>query len=652
MFSPIVCAPSHGSVTGLRGVVSAIACSIAIVAMPSTSDASCNLIPVARSVYGSDMGGVVSPVTVPGREVIVALNACDGSPGFEPVAADNDVEIRFEPPTGIMTSVFAIGDDTDDCTLPGGRCNVLKFTVPASVATTPPPRGLAGPARIYVRDVANALVAEIGELNLPTLGCDDVGEPVFEQFTVLPTPNNFEALDGGAPEILATVDGSGSLLVPLDYWGDGTSSVLADIPGSPLAIFLRGSASVPANGAGDTQTIADVIGAQSNPSSFARSFTLDGRPLPPLLRIAGNGEVFGTADAVESVLRFARNDGAGGPNLFDLSDRLENDVGPIVISVFDTDISDPVPLTGLRSSNTSVAYARDESRGPIDLNLDSDMTDFVVQIVDGENGQVTNTGLAMALTVGSLLQAQLQVSIDTEGDIVGFLESEFSQNQDENSDGDLDDDLLHVFDRLGNELTAGVPATDRLASTDLLVDGKPLAVSGDRVFFRTPGNTSQNLEDGVNGLDGIGGLADAVLSPDGKHLYAIGTNDDALVVFERDAVTGMLSVVETLAVAFDPIDGLGPGVSGGGALAISPEGAHVYVRANNPVNTVTVFTRNVSTGELTFLEEHEQGVASVDGLDGFGPVRVSPDGFHVYVSSRIDVFDPGASPPARFSRAT
>ena len=301
------------------------------------------------------------------------------------------------------------------------------------------------------------------------------------------------------------------------------------------------------------------------------------------MRLTSSGGLFGTADAVSSVLRLARSD--GGPALFNLSDRLENDVGPVVISTFDVTTSDPVPLAGLRSSQTSVAYPRDESREGRDLNSDSDQADFVVQVLDAETGSAHDTQMAMTLAENQLLLTQLPTAIDTEGDIVAFLESELDQNDDVNADGDLSDNILRVFDRQGHELTAAAPTASLLASADLQIDKKPLAVSGRRVFFRTPGTFVESLEDGVDGIDGLADLADALISPDGKHVYAIGAGDDSVTVFARNSTTGHLTFVESEPVAFDPVSDSPQ--AGGGALATSPDGSHLYVRSNTPENTVT-----------------------------------------------------------------
>ena len=478
--------------------------------------AACNLIPVARSGYGSALGSVASPIAVPGDQVTLRISPCETSAGFEPTAAQNNIEIRFEPPAGLPPPAqFTTGTGTDVCTLPLGRCRELTFDVPLAVATDPPPHGRAGPARIIVRDSAAVRVAEIGELELPTLGCDSFPETVFEQFTVLPLPNNFaDLVDGTTSEIHATVDGSGSLLVPFDYWGSGLRSVLAETPGAPIATFVEGAASIPADGAGDSHTILQVVSQQRQPSSFVRSFTLDGRPLPPLLRVTDAGSLFGTVDAASSVLRFARNDGRGGRDLFDLSDRVASaGGGPIVITTFSADTREPLPLVSLRSSADTVAYARSETRENLDLNLDGDTSDLVGQIVDAQTADAFPTNVAVDGGFGPLLYGIRDniPPISVGSNVAAFVEREESNGTDRDGDGTLTSGFLRVFSET-EELTAGQTIEVALGRS---VDGQRAVVSDSTVLFRSGGMLSPVLL-------GHPLISKILVSPDGKHLYASG----------------------------------------------------------------------------------------------------------------------------------
>lgn len=147
----------------------------------------------------------------------------------------------------------------------------------------------------------------------------------------------------------------------------------------------------------------------------------------------------------------------------------------------------------------------------------------------------------------------------------------------------------------------------------------------DQRVYAALGDFIQVQKDGVSGLDGLGGAIKIVLSPDGKYIYVVGDIDNALAVFSRDAVTGQLAYLQTLRDGVDGVDGL----RGAHGLDISSDGKHLYVVGRHD-DGIAVFNRDVSTGLLTYLEIHKDGIDGVDGLDGSVNVIVSPDGNNVY----------------------
>ena len=137
--------------------------------------------------------------------------------------------------------------------------------------------------------------------------------------------------------------------------------------------------------------------------------------------------------------------------------------------------------------------------------------------------------------------------------------------------------------------------------------------------------------DGVGGVDGLaGGLALAV-TPDGAHVYAAGGDDDAVAIFARDAGTGALTYV---GVVRDGVGGVAD-LRVPDALAISPDGAHVYATSRE-ANALVVLARAPATGSLTFVASLRDGVGGVDGIDRASAVAVSPDGAHVYATGEHD----------------
>ena len=128
------------------------------------------------------------------------------------------------------------------------------------------------------------------------------------------------------------------------------------------------------------------------------------------------------------------------------------------------------------------------------------------------------------------------------------------------------------------------------------------------------------------GTDGPDGAFAVTVSPDDRHVYVGGFNDDAIATFSRNDTTGRLSFVE-----FDK-DGLGgvDGLDGIRDLTISDDGGFVY--ATGVIDgAVAVFSRDPASGALSFIEVHKDGVGGVDGMAGATGVTISPDGRNVYV---------------------
>ena len=152
-----------------------------------------------------------------------------------------------------------------------------------------------------------------------------------------------------------------------------------------------------------------------------------------------------------------------------------------------------------------------------------------------------------------------------------------------------------------------------------------------RAFARDPvtGELSQiDVEtDGVGGVEGLVGANEVALSPGGEHLY-VASRSGAVSVFARDPSTGELTFLE---VELDGVGGV-DGIEGAYSIAVSPDGAHVYV-AGGEEDAIAVFARDPGTGTLTFVEVQRDGVGAVppDVISGPSSVVVSADGAHVYV---------------------
>lgn len=139
------------------------------------------------------------------------------------------------------------------------------------------------------------------------------------------------------------------------------------------------------------------------------------------------------------------------------------------------------------------------------------------------------------------------------------------------------------------------------------------------------------LADGEGGVDEIEGAASVVVSPNGRHVYVAAHLDNAVSVFSRETATGLVSLVQTVKDGKGDADKLEGAIS----LVLSPDGAHVYVAAWQD-DAITVFRRNGMNGVLVFVEDLRDGKGGVDGLDSAYSVAVSPDGRHVYAAGAGD----------------
>jgi 6-phosphogluconolactonase (cycloisomerase 2 family) len=189
----------------------------------------------------------------------------------------------------------------------------------------------------------------------------------------------------------------------------------------------------------------------------------------------------------------------------------------------------------------------------------------------------------------------------------------------------------------------GIDGADGLAGAEGLAvapDGRHLYATGVpddavTVFAIDPANgalaASSVVEDGVGGVDGIAGAIGVTASPDGRHLYVVGFNESAIAAFARNPETGALSFVAREQQGKSGVqEFFGPRIA-----AVSPDGRHVYTSAFLS-DSVTWFSRDAADGALSFGGFAKDGVAGVDGLDGAYAVAISPDGAHVYAAGLED----------------
>ena len=136
----------------------------------------------------------------------------------------------------------------------------------------------------------------------------------------------------------------------------------------------------------------------------------------------------------------------------------------------------------------------------------------------------------------------------------------------------------------------------------------------------------------------LGSEAVAV-SPDGANVYVASSKSDAIAVFERDRSSGELTQRDGAAGCVSAKVGGCAGAVGldhPNSVVVSPDGDDVYATSLDS-NAVTAFSRDPSSGALDqegcIAAAPLAGCISGRALDGPDVVRVSPDGRNVYVGA-------------------
>jgi uncharacterized repeat protein (TIGR01451 family) len=141
-------------------------------------------------------------------------------------------------------------------------------------------------------------------------------------------------------------------------------------------------------------------------------------------------------------------------------------------------------------------------------------------------------------------------------------------------------------------------------------------------------------------IDGLAGARALALTANDRFVYVLGYDDDAIAVFERDLVSGELTFLQVLRDNIGSVTGLG----GPSALAMDANERQVYV-AGALDDAIVVFDRDGDTGLLTYVQTRRNGQNGVQNL--LGPIDlVLADG-----DATLLVASPQSSSLVRFNRA-
>jgi len=193
----------------------------------------------------------------------------------------------------------------------------------------------------------------------------------------------------------------------------------------------------------------------------------------------------------------------------------------------------------------------------------------------------------------------------------------------------------------------GVSGLAGASALALSADGRHLYVAGTfanaiAVFGRNADSAAADfgrltyqglVQNGVGGVDGLAGINALRVSPDGKHVYALGAANSTLAVFARNPNSGSAGFgqLSYLRRYVNGQDGIG-GLTGMVGLAISADGARLLA-AGGLTGGLVSFTRNPADGALSVAGIAREGVAGAQGLLGARQIRLSGDGQHIYVVS-------------------
>lgn len=203
---------------------------------------------------------------------------------------------------------------------------------------------------------------------------------------------------------------------------------------------------------------------------------------------------------------------------------------------------------------------------------------------------------------------------------------------DEDGDGRLDPDERRTVTRADDPATAGV---DEAGTYELfqIVPGQyhvlEVQQEGWERTFAPVRYASETTTIDVTSLTRAQELA---MSPDGRHVYVLNDNPaapDTLTVFERDDLTGDLSLVPGATLTNGQNDSLGTavdGLEGRAKLVFSPDGLTGYAIGDED-DHLTSLNRDPTTGVLTVREV----LPLPGGVTGIVDIKVTSDHENVYL---------------------
>lgn len=183
-----------------------------------------------------------------------------------------------------------------------------------------------------------------------------------------------------------------------------------------------------------------------------------------------------------------------------------------------------------------------------------------------------------------------------------------------------------IKDANGNVIEDRLPKMSALAVS---ADGNSVyGTSEDAVVhFRRSADGKLTIEARYRNANGISGLLEPralVLSADGARLFVAGSRSNAVVEFSRNASTGALTFVSALTddVALKDVN----------SLALSENGAHLYA-ASSKSGVVALLKKPANSAVWAVAKSYRDNVDAIELMQSPAALALSRDGRNLYVAS-------------------
>ncbi|MEN1728770.1 MAG: beta-propeller fold lactonase family protein, partial [Pseudomonadota bacterium] len=288
-----------------------------------------------------------------------------------------------------------------------------------------------------------------------------------------------------------------------------------------------------------------------------------------------------------------------------------------------------------QAGDSLTLYQRNPSTGAlteVDQVVDGDdivdQDNVVIGVISGLDGAYDvafSPDQAHLVVVSADSDALAVFGLDTDNARLDFVESQFDEPLPGQPDTvfDLDDPVRVKFSPDGGRVLIAARGSNSMTIFTRQ------AISGRLTWLESWTSGLGDLP--VNAIDGI---SDLVFSPDGAFIYTAATENNAIGIFGRDEA-GNISWIRSMVNGEAQTNGSVVGLGLVQSLAISPKGQHLYAVSLSE-DSLTLFERDETSGDLTLQEHYRDGVDGFEGLDGANGVLVSPDGENVIVSGRND----------------